>query len=124
MKLPMVSSLLFSTFSFGALTLAATSSDDTTKRPHVPCTIKSPVSGAFFDLTSINLKLPEEGAKPTSDARNTSWPARGYDYGANFTLNICGGVIEKLDDVVGIPASRWRNVSGFYDLYGKTYSIG
>lgn len=122
MKLSFASPLLLCLC--GTLGLAATTSDDSSKRPHVPCTIKSPVSGAFFDLTSVNVRLPEDGAKTSSEARNTSWPARGYDYGANFTLNICGGVVEKIDQVVGIPESRWRNVSGFYELRGKTYSIG
>ncbi|KAK5000103.1 hypothetical protein LTR28_013173, partial [Elasticomyces elasticus] len=47
-----------------------------------------------------------------------------YDYGANFTLNFCGGVVEELKDVVGVDEGRWRNVSAFYEKGGKTYSIG
>jgi cation-dependent mannose-6-phosphate receptor len=49
---------------------------------------------------------------------------RGYDYGANFTVNFCAPVVENLTDVVGIEESRWQNVSAFYEKEGKTYSIG
>jgi len=52
------------------------------------------------------------------------WHAKGYDYGANFTINFCGPVVEELDDVVDLEKSLWKNVSAFYEMDGKQYSIG
>lgn len=114
--------LLYYSISFALPILAASSSDDS--KHHNPCTIRSPTSGAFFDLNPVHVTLPEAGKKVPKDARNESWSARGYDYGANFTLNFCGPVIENLTDVVGVDDSRWANVSAFYKFEGKTYSIG
>lgn len=94
-------------------------------KPLEPCTIRSPTSGAFFDLSRMSIQRPEPGKKhDKDDAIIESWHARGYDYPANFTLNICGAVVEELDDVVGVDKALWRNVSGFYEMRGKTYSIG
>lgn len=104
-----------------ALPVLGASSDD--KKP-LPCTIRSPTSGAFFDLNPIHIQLPPDGKKASKDARTESWTARGYDYGANFTLNFCGPVIEDIKDVVGVDESHWSNISAFYKLDGKTYSIG
>ncbi|GAB7353032.1 hypothetical protein MBLNU459_g3588t1 [Dothideomycetes sp. NU459] len=104
-----------------ALPLLVAAASDDSKSKSVPCTIRSPTSGAFFDLNPIHVQLPKKASK---DARTESWPARGYDYGANFTLNFCGPVVEKLDDVVGVEQNRWQNVSAFYQIGGKTYSIG
>lgn len=115
--------LLYYSLSFALPILAASPTDDS-KHPHVPCTIRSPSSGAFFDLNTVHVELPPEGKKAPKDARNASWPARGYDYGANFTLNFCGPVVENLEDVVGVEKSRWQNVSAYYELDGKIYSIG
>lgn len=56
--------------------------------------------------------------------RSESWHARGYDYGANFTLNICAPVVEKLDKVEGIEDDRKANISGFYMKDDKVFSIG
>ena len=88
-----------------------------------PCTVQSASSGSFFDLNPISIPpIDPEDKKHTG--RNASWHARGYDYGANFTLNFCTPVIEELKDVVGIEKELWRNVSAFYTKDGKTYSIG
>ncbi|PGH08345.1 cation-dependent mannose-6-phosphate receptor [Blastomyces parvus] len=91
-----------------------------------PCTISSPITGAYFDLNTIALSPPEtkDGKKVRRKDREESWHARGYDYPANFSLNICAPVIEKLNDVVGVEDSKWANVSAYYTLDGKTYSIG
>lgn len=90
-----------------------------------PCVARSPLSGLFFDLNAISLAPPElKKGKPVKDAREESWHARGHDYPANFTLNICAPVIEKLEDVVGVEKSRWQNVSAYYEQAGKIYSIG
>lgn len=112
--------LLYYSLAFALPALAAAASDDS-KTPRVPCTIRSPTSGAFFDLNPIHVELPKKASK---DARLESWQARGYDYGANFTLNFCGPVVEDLKDVVGVEENRWRNISAYYEIGGKTYSIG
>ncbi|KAI9679759.1 MAG: Cation-independent mannose-6-phosphate receptor CI-MPR [Caeruleum heppii] len=93
-------------------------------KPDPPCTLHSPNSGSFFDLRPMSLRAPKEGTKPHKDERLVSWHARGHDYPANFTLNICAPVIEDVKDVVGVDRSRWQNVSAYYDYHGKTYSIG
>ena len=91
-----------------------------------PCTIRSPASGAFFDLNSVRIQ-PEWSSKkgvPADLARNASWSARGFDYGANFTMNFCGPVVENLTHVVGVGEEDWSDVAAFYRLGGKTYSLG
>ena len=96
-----------------------------TKPPPKPCTIHSPSTGSYYDLRPLDLSLQQQSSPSKSkDSRTDSWHAKGYDYPANFTLNICGPVIESLEDVNGIPASRWKNVSAFYRLGSKTHSIG
>lgn len=90
-----------------------------------PCVALSPTSGHYYDLTAISLAPPEiKDGKIAQDARNESWFARGHDYPANFTLNICAPVLEDVEDVVGIPSSRWKNISAYYEQKGKIYSIG
>ena len=115
--------LLYYSLAFALPALAASSGEDT-KHPHIPCTIRSPTSGAFFNLNPVHIELPEEGKKLSKGARNESWTAKGHDYGANFTLNFCGPVVEKLQDVVGVDKSYWQNISAYYEMGGKTYSIG
>lgn len=94
------------------------------KTPQVEaCTIHSSLSGSFYDVRPLTLK--ESGHK-TAAATNESYHARGYDYGANFTINICGPVVEELDDVYGVSSRAWANVSAFYkDPRDDTvYSLG
>jgi cation-dependent mannose-6-phosphate receptor len=87
-----------------------------------PCTIHSPSTGSYYDLRPLDLSLQQTSK---TDSRTESWHAKGYDYPANFTLNFCGPVIESLEDVVGIPESRWKNVSACYQTEkNNTYSIG
>ena len=109
--------LLQSHAAFGA------SSNDKSK-PIKPCTIRSPSTDRFFDLNPIHIPLPESGKKAHKDDKTDGWHAKGYDYGANFTINFCGPVVEELDDVVDLEKSLWRNVSAFYEMDGKQYSIG
>ncbi len=66
----------------------------------------------------------EGGKKVHSDDREESWHVKGYDYNANFTINFCAPVIERLPDVVGVEKARWQNVSAYYKSGGKVYSIG
>lgn len=86
-------------------------------KPLKPCTIVSPASGDFYDLNTITKKVDK-------DDRTESWHSRGYDHGTNFTINFCAPVVETLEDVVGVDEALWQNVSAFYKLEGKTYSIG
>jgi len=97
---------------------------DTKPKPVKACTIRSSTSGAFFDLNPITVVPPPKDGRRPKDARHESWHARGYDYLANFTLNFCGPVVEKLQDVVGVDEARWQNVSAYYNVSGKIYSIG
>lgn len=114
---------LFTAFaSITALTSAATPSDS--KEPlQDPCTIHSALSGSFYDVRP--LMLTDTGTK-TQAATNESYHARGYDYGANFSINICGPVVEDLKNVDGIQRSRVANISAFYrDPNDDTvYSLG
>lgn len=53
-----------------------------------------------------------------------SYKINGWDYGHNFTLNFCGPVVEELDDVEDISKSMWKNVSAYYTVGRRIYSIG
>jgi cation-dependent mannose-6-phosphate receptor len=107
-----------------AMQSGLSNADSSEKAPPVPCTIHSPSSGSFYDLQPISLARPDPDNKSSKNARDESWKAKGYDYNANFTLNICAPVIEEVKDVVGINKELWQNVSAFYNMGGKTYSIG
>lgn len=107
--------------------LSSASSEKTAPHPR-PCTVHSS-SGSYFDLNPLSLSPPntksgKNGKNANKDGRDKSWHARGHDYPANFTINICAPVIEKLDDVVGIEEERRQNVSAYYKQDGKVYSIG
>ena len=94
-----------------------------TDTPRLPCTIRSPTSGAFFDLNPLHIAPPAESK--AKHPRATSWNTTGYDYGYNFTLNFCGPVIEALEKVEGVEKEEVRNVSAFYkDGEGKVWSLG
>lgn len=93
-------------------------------KPLQPCTIVSPTTERFFDLNPIRRVPLDEGAKKAKGDSDGSWHARGYDYGANFTLNFCGPVVEELHDVQDLDKDLWKNVSAFYEVGKKVYSIG
>ncbi|KAJ5294647.1 hypothetical protein N7508_009468 [Penicillium antarcticum] len=122
MKLSSAHSALFLLSSVLGLSNAGSShlNDDS------PCVARSPTTGLYFDLSAISLSPPElkDGKKVVKDARDDSWHAKGHDYPANFTINICAPVIENVTEVVGIEASRWKNVSAYYERDDKVYSIG
>ncbi|KAL3478547.1 mannose-6-phosphate receptor binding domain-containing protein [Aspergillus californicus] len=90
----------------------------------VSCVARSPTSGLYYDLNSLTVHPPIDGDNTRKHVRDESWHAKGYDYNANFTLNICGPVVENITDVVGIEEKSWRNVSAYYQKENKTYSIG
>jgi len=92
-------------------------------KPLKPCTIVSP-TGRFFDLNPIRRMPLKDGEKKNKGDSDGSWHAKGYDYGANFTLNFCGPVVEELHDVQDLDKDLWRNVSAFYEDGKKVFAIG
>lgn len=89
-----------------------------------PCVARSPTTGLYYDLNTLTVPPLPSDEKSRKYAREESWHVKGYDYGANFTLNICGPVIEEVTDVVGVEDKMWQNVSAYYEKDDKTYSIG
>lgn len=116
MKLTFLSAFLY-------LLSSADFSTAESSKPWKPCTVRSPSTDRFFDLNPIHRKLPEEGKKK-KEGEEGSWHARGHDYGANFTINFCGPVIEELDNVADLDKDMWKNVSAFYEKDDKQYAIG
>lgn len=104
--------------------LISTASTADTAKELQPCTVHNPANGYFYDLNSITVKPLENHKKAHKDDRTESWHARGYDYNTNFTLNFCAPVIESLENVVGIEDDMVKNISAFYTVGKKTYSIG
>jgi cation-dependent mannose-6-phosphate receptor len=113
--------VLFSSLLSFLLTSTALAADS---EPPKPCTIFSPITGAYYDLNTITALAPVEHKKTMKDEMPHSWKAKGYDYGTNFTINFCAPVIEPLEDVVGVDEPVWKNISAYYIFDGKTYSIG
>jgi cation-dependent mannose-6-phosphate receptor len=90
-----------------------------------PCTAHSSKTTSFYDLRPLSLHLPvEDDEIPVKGAKTESWKSSGYDYGTNFSINICAPVLEEVHDVVGLKDDEWRNVSAYYAMDGKTYSMG
>lgn len=116
-------SLLLLLLSLGATALAA---DPETVPTPTACTATSP-SGSFYDLRpDIAVKEPADGSKRSTPygAPTADYHARGYDYGSNFTLNVCGAVVEPVDNVMGIDRGSWQNISAYYVSKGDVYSLG
>lgn len=97
-----------------------------TKEPDLkPCTAHNPSNGQFYDLNAITVHPLQNHKKAHKDDRTESWKARGYDYETNFTINFCAPVVEQnLGEVVGIKDSLVKNISAYYMMDGKTFSIG
>ncbi|KAH7038296.1 mannose-6-phosphate receptor binding domain-containing protein [Microdochium trichocladiopsis] len=92
----------------------------------LPCTATS-TSGAFYDLRAdIAVHPKEDGTKPKASlgGPTADYHPRGWDYGANFTLNICAPVVEPFDNVKDIEEGHWQNISAYYQLKGEVYSLG
>jgi len=102
---------------------ATKASSSSTTSTTTACVATS-TSGAFFDLRPDTAIHAEEGAKTPKGAPTVDYVARGYDYGANFTLNICGAVVKKVEDAVGIEKQSWKNISAYYETKGKVFSLG
>jgi cation-dependent mannose-6-phosphate receptor len=88
-----------------------------------PCTVASS-AGSFYDLRKLTASLPKDGKKAGKNDKVEDWHAKGYDYPANFTLNICAPVVSDIERPVGISKKLSQNVSAYYELGSKTYSIG
>ena len=88
---------------------AAETPSKTTQAPACTATSSSG-SGAFFDLRPDIAKVPEKG-KTHWTGVTKDYYSRGYDYGKNFTMNICGAVLDPVKDVTGVKESQWANVS-------------
>ncbi|KAH7117731.1 mannose-6-phosphate receptor binding domain-containing protein [Dendryphion nanum] len=101
----------------------ARAADSSKSKPWKPCTIVSPATERFFDLNPLHRTLPEEGKKK-KEGEDGSWQASGHDYGFNFTINFCGPVVEKLDNVADLDKDLWKNVSAFYTKNDRQYAIG
>lgn len=100
-------------------------SDSGSKDALSPCVARSPTSGLYYDLNAISLSPPNSlGERSRKTTRDESWHAKGHDYHANFTLNVCAPVVENITDVVGVEPERWQNVSAYYTKEDKIYSIG
>ncbi len=107
-----------------ALQSRLSSAENSEKAPPVPCTVHSPNTGLYYDLRPISLQMPGLDKRSSKSAKTDSWQSKGYDFHANFTINICAPVVEDVKDVVGLERQQWQNVSAFYTKDGKTYSIG
>lgn len=120
-------SAMKSPFSFASVLFAAfgTAVHAVDSGSATKCVATSPTTGLYYDLSSLTVHPPPtDPEKSRKHARDQSWHAKGYDYPANFTLNICAPVIEDVRDVVGVEEQNWRNVSAYYQRDGRTYSIG
>ena len=108
-----------------ALLSAASASSDDPATTYTACTASS-TSGAFYDLRAdIAVKSPADGSKPEyAHAPTEDYHVRGYDYGRNFTLNICAPVVETPPEVSGLKEELWANVSAYYTYKSEVYSVG
>ncbi|GJN69232.1 hypothetical protein PCL_02310 [Purpureocillium lilacinum] len=103
----------------------ASAAEEPSTTTHAPaCTATSSSgSGAFFDLRPDMAVHPDK-SKSHKSSVTKDYHAKGYDYGKNFTLNICGPVVDPVTDVIGLKKEQWANVSAYYMSYGNIYSIG
>ena len=92
-------------------------SDSPVKPLDEECTITSPHSENFFDLRK--LRRSPDLTPPQAD-----WQVKGLDYGANFSINICGPVLADTSAVEGVADDKLALVSAFYEKNGTKYSIG
>lgn len=105
----------------------AAASDDKKTPPVEPCTVASS-TGSFYDLRSLAiLPSPDDKKKGAKGTKTDDWHVRGWDYQngkANFTMNICAPLVAPLEDVVGVSHDLRKNVSAYYEVGSKKYSIG
>ncbi|KAG6037514.1 hypothetical protein E4U41_005043 [Claviceps citrina] len=114
--------LFSAAFLTASLVGAKESPSSTTHLPACTATASSG-TGGFFDLRPVTAHPPREGKQHKTGVVK-DYHAKGYDYGKNFTLNICGAVVDPVTDVMGVSKSSWANVSAYYMSHGSIYSIG
>lgn len=105
------------------LVSAALLASAATDKPLKPCTAISPTTERFFDLNPLHRARADDSSKK-KEGDGGSWHARGHDYGANFTINFCGPVVEELTQVQDLDKDLWKNVSAFYEKGDKQYALG
>ncbi|KAK4143912.1 mannose-6-phosphate receptor binding domain-containing protein [Dichotomopilus funicola] len=117
--------LLLALFALAAVSSAeeATKTDDAPTPALTPCVATS-TAGAFFDLRPDVAIAVAEDEKAPKGIPTEDYIARGWDYGYNFTLNVCEPVVKGVEDVVGVKESLWKNISAYYETKGKVYSLG
>lgn len=119
------SSLLLALAALAGVSSAEDAAKTTTSTTSVvTACVATSTSGAFFDLRPDTAVAAVEGKKTPKGVPTEDYIARGWDYGSNFTLNICNHVVKKVKDVVGVEEGLWRNVSAYYQSKGKVYSLG
>lgn len=123
---PSSSALRYLLFLSSLLSAGAASDTTPPKDALSPCVARSASTGLYYDLNALSLSPPalKDGQKVYKGDRDTSWHSKGHDHPANFTINICAPVIEDVTDVEGVGSERWGNVSAYYELDGRTYSLG
>lgn len=87
----------------------------------LPCTAKG---NGFYDLRPLTVLPIDPDTKKTGKEKTDSWQSKGHDYPGNFSINVCAPVVEEIEDVVGIQKDLWKNVSAYYEVDGRTFSIG
>lgn len=127
MRFPSLPTALLLSLALHSGVNAVASDDQKTKPPVEPCTVSSS-TGAFYDLRSLTiLPPPDDKKKIVKGAKTDDWHVRGYDYKenkANFTLNICAPLVDHIEDPIGVSRDYWKNVSAYYSIGSKNYSIG
>jgi cation-dependent mannose-6-phosphate receptor len=88
-----------------------------------PC-VATATSGSFYDLRPDRAVPLTDGEKVPKGLPTQDYVARGWDYGTNFTLNICGAVVGKVHDFEGVTSDMRKNVSAFYEKKNKFFSLG
>jgi cation-dependent mannose-6-phosphate receptor len=97
-----------------AIGMPAATYDPPKKSLDAECTVASPHSENFFDLTKL---------WRTSDS-GSDWIIKGQDYGTNFTMNICAPVLSNTKSAVGLSNEEQSTVGAFYEKDGDLNLIG
>ncbi|RPA74244.1 mannose 6-phosphate receptor domain-containing protein [Ascobolus immersus RN42] len=110
------------------LHLLALVSADSPPTSDPPCTATSPLTHSFVDLRPLTILHSGSPSgpdnTPTHLIPNPDWAARGWDYPANFTVNICGAEGEGDKDKEGEVKDPQLDVGAFYTVNGTSYSLG
>ena len=100
----------------------ATKVQSTTATSTATACVATSTSGSFFDLRPDIAVIVDKTTKKS--ARTEDYLARGWDYGSNFTMNICGSVVKGVEDAVGVEKALWKNISAYYVQKGQVFSLG